>query len=202
MKLKGRSILMTAYAHFTLEERTAIEVQLNQKVSVIRIAKLLGKSRSAVSREIIRNSVAVDSFGRHGERNRCSNRDSCAHHDLCPGMSHLCRKKQCRYCHKQNCNACCPDYQEAHCRSLVFLSHVCNGCDRRSSCSLRKRCYIAAEAQKAADQKLTDCRAGMNFTEDDICEIDRILSPLIKERGQSIHHIFVSHPEIMQCHRA
>lgn len=188
---------MVTYRHFTLEERTTIEEGLNQRESIISIAEHLGKSHSAVSREIIRNAVPVDTFGCHGERNRCCKKTDCTKQGLCPGMAYLCRKKLCNNCHKQNCNFACLDYEEEHCSLLSMASHVCNGCAKKPRCGLLKRGYSARAAQKKADLKLFESRRGMNFTEDEIREIDTVLSPLIKENGLSIHHIFVSHPELM-----
>lgn len=79
--------------------------------------------------------------------------------------------------------------------------YVCNGCDERLRCVLRKFIYSAHAAQGEYRDVLVEARQGFNLTEKEITDIDRIVSPLLKQ-GQSIHHIWVHHAqELSVCER-
>ena len=44
-------------------------------------------------------------------------------------------------------------------------------------------------------EKLRIARYGINQTKEEIYELDRLITPLIKEKHQSIGHIYANHPD-------
>lgn len=89
------------------------------------------------------------------------------------------------------CNAFCKDFQKETCSSLSRPPYVCNGCSRRCSCSLEKRFYYAQDAQKEYRLVLSESRSGISLSEDEVMHLDRIVTPLVRQK-QSPHHICVT----------
>ena len=191
---------MAAYKRLDTGKRIRIQTMLEQHESFKRIAAELGVHPSTISREVQNGSVEHN-VGGLGSNNRCTMRRTCDKHDLCPGQSYLCRKKKCSTCHKVNCNNICHEYKEYHCPNLDKPPYVCNGCEKRKSCAFRKQMYFADRADSLSIKLRSESRSGMNLTEDEVRELDGIISPRIK-MGQSIHHIFAtSQDELYICER-
>lgn len=186
---------MAAYKRLDLNKRIRIQSLLESRNSLCSIAKDLAVSVSTVSREIHKYRIEHDVYGRCG-KNRCSNFSSCTKNNLCPGMAILCRNKRCASCRKQNCNQACKDYQEYHCPYLEKPPYVCNGCPKIRSCTYRKKLYLADKADSMSAAIRSECRQGMNLTEDELHEIDQLLSERLL-LGQSLHHIFCSSPDVI-----
>ena len=86
------------------------------------------------------------------------------------------------------CNAFCKDFEKKTCRRLLKPPYVCNGCGKRSVCSLEKRLYIADFAHREYRDILSESRTGLSYSEDEIRYLDEFISPLIRQ-NQSPHHI-------------
>ncbi len=186
--------MATNYIRFTLSDRIAIQNALDNKFSFKTIASQLNRHPSSIQREVRRNSIELNTFSYNNGRNRCIHRSDCNKHDLCPGMSVRCKKKKCATCRKLLCNSSCPDYVEIHCQLLDKPPYVCNGCDKKPSCNLRKRIYNAQKANEHADTLKSESRSGISMSEEEIREFNERITPLIK-KGQSIHHIMVNNPD-------
>lgn len=184
--------------HMSKEDRTAIEEGLRQREPLAQIAKRIGKDRSTVSREIRSHRIVLDT-GAYGRiTNRCIRRTECSIYGLCEECKHK-GQRLCTSC--SLCNAVCPDYREEHCEKLMVPPYVCNGCEDRPRCVLRKFIYNAASAYGEYRDVLIEARQGFNLTEKEVAGIDQIVSPLLKQ-GQSIHHIWVHHAqELPVCER-
>lgn len=76
------------------------------------------------------------------------------------------------------------------CRRLLKPPYVCNGCGKRSVCSLEKRLYNADFAHREYRDILSESRTGLSYSEDEIRYLDEFISPLIRQ-NQSPHHICV-----------
>ena len=55
--------------------------------------------------------------------------------------------------------------------------------------------YYADQADKKAREIRKESRSGLTLTEDEVKEIDTLLSDRLK-MGQSVHHIFVDEPDV------
>ncbi len=192
---------MKAHKKLTLNDRVFIQTNIESNISFTSIAKQLNMSVSTISREVKNHIIIKDTHGYGGSRNRCINRMSCDKKSLCRGSNVTCAKKMCRLCRKVLCNTVCNDYVEDTCELLSKPPYVCNACNTRQRCPLKKKYYIALEANNKANTLRKESRSGLNLTEEELKEIDGLLSDRIK-LGQSIHHIFsTSKDEMPICER-
>ena len=179
---------MAAYKRLNTSQRVRIETLLNERKPLRQIALDLGVQPSTVSREI-RTYRSEHNIKAQGYSNRCTKRKECQKHDVCPGMSYKCRNKTCAHCMKCSCNNYCKEFGEYHCPKLNKAPYVCNGCPQYKRCAYLKMMYWANKADAKATALRSECRKGMNITEDEIHELDELISPRIR-KGQSLHHIF------------
>jgi len=93
----------------------------------------------------------------------------------------------------------CPDFREEVCAKLSAAPYVCNGCKEEPRCVLRKRYYLRRPAHQNYRDLLVRPREGANITEDELCALDALVSPLIRQ-GQSVHHILTPHPDRFDLH--
>ncbi len=186
---------MAKNKHLTDSDRIQIEHELRQGLSIKKIAAKIGKHHSTVAREICSRSVASDkgAFGRI--TNRCVSRRSCEKIQLCADKPDCIRR--CSTC--RMCNSLCKEFKEENCSKLESPPYVCNGCDEASRCVLRKRYYLHHLAHKSYRNLLVMTREGANITEDELCALDALVSPLIRQ-GQSVHHILTNHPDRFDLH--
>ena len=88
----------------------------------------------------------------------------------------------------------CRDFEKETCRRLLKPPYVCNGCGKRSVCSLEKRVYNADFAHREYRDILSEPRTGLSYSEDEIRYLDAFISPLIRQ-NQSPHHICVNNAD-------
>lgn len=173
--------------HLTYDDRLAIQAGLQRGDKVAQIAKQIGKDRSTVGREIkAHRRLVASSAG-----NSCVHRESCTRIPSCRAKCHR-GKRQCQ----SACGGChegCADYQEQFCPDYEKSPFVCNGCERRMRCRLRRMLYDAKHAQECYETTLSQTRRGISLTESELNQIDGIISPMIKQ-GHSI-------PVICERHR-
>ena len=62
-----------------------------------------------------------------------------------------------------------------------------------------RRFYSSKYAHDEYRSVLVDCRAGINQTPESIKSMNDLLVPLIKEKHQSIGHIYATHAEELGC---
>ena len=190
MQSMREAIVMSKNKHMTDHERLQIEFWLKEGMSIKGIARELGRSTSTVSREIRARSVPSDKSGYGRIPNRCIFRKGCVKCQLCEDKPDCTR--QCRLC--KLCNSVCADYEEEVCLLLYEPPYVCNGCIEERDCTLRKSYYIHKKAHEAYRELLVESRIGANITEDELIELDNLVSPLLR-RGQSVHHIAANNPD-------
>lgn len=168
--------------HLTLQDREYIQKSLEAGSSIRSISMSLNKSLSTISREI-RSRRIVDNSSAYGRvKNRCVNRYNCTERQLCldkPDCTTLCRS--CKHC-----NSVCAHFTEEHCTKLDSAPYVCNGCDNKRSCTLKKFIYSASKADSAYRTTLSEARSGFNLTDSELNYIDGICSPLLKKGSQFI----------------
>ncbi len=175
--------------HLTLNERIIIETMLNQKASFKEIADSTGKNPTSISREVRSHLIFRRVGGMHLNYNACIHRFNCSKNHICTTCHSERKYTLCRRC--SMCNTFCNDFEVSHCNRLEKPPYVCNGCGKRSTCSLEKRFYKAHEAHSEYKQVLTESRSGISLSESEILYLDEVVTPLIKQQ-QSPHHICVT----------
>lgn len=78
------------------------------------------------------------------------------------------------------------------CKRLTRAPFVCNGCSNKQYCRKLKYIYSSINAYNDYKYTLSDSRIGFNLSKDELFSLDKLLSPLIKNR-QSISHIYSTH---------
>ena len=175
--------------HLTLDNRITIESMLNTQSSFREIAAALNKDPSTISKEIRSHLVFRHVGAMHTPYNSCALRFQCKKSHICT-VCHAVRKYSlCKRCNM--CNGFCKDFQKEICSRFIKPPYVCNGCKKRSSCSLEKRFYFASEAHKEYRDILSEARSGISLSEAEIQRLDEIVTPLIHKK-QSPHHICVT----------
>ena len=181
--------------HLTLENRIYIENELNKGTSFRDIAKFLCKDPTTISKEVKAHRLS-DWYHKgtfYNAKNFCIHRYHCKKTNAC-GKIVLCGVK-CTSC--PTCNQNCRDFEKERCSRLDKAPYVCNGCPKKiNHCTIaHKYTYNARFSDRKYREKLSDSRAGINLTRQELRKKDRIISPLI-EQGQSPYQIVTNHPEL------
>ncbi len=179
---------MSKQKHLTIEERTVIEIELGKRSSFKSIALLIGKDCTTVSKEI-RNHRVSEKTGAYGKSfNDCLNAvtHSCSTKHICERCTY--HNRPCWACGK--CSETCIAYVKYSCPKLNKPPYVCNGCPDRTKCCLEKFFYRAAKSQKEYDFFKSESRSGFAVSEEELKQLDEVISPLIK-KGQSLRHISI-----------
>ncbi len=191
---------MNSGKHLTLQDRQNIELMLNARKSFSEIAQLIGKNKSTISREVRAHTVSVRTGGQGVNYNNCKNRMGCKKSQICG----LCNSpKKYKLCHRCNlCNSRCSDFEKDICVRHSKPPYVCNGCGKRSFCTLEKKFYISSTAYQEYRNLLSQSRTGTSYSEEELLRLDNLISPLIQQ-GQSPHHVFINNKDsIMTSERS
>ena len=177
---------MSENLHLTLDEREYIEHELINNTSFTEIAKYLGKDKTTIFKEVKKHRIRKECQSIHIGFNKCARRYNCHRKNIC---STRC-KKECKQC--KDCNSVCPDFEDGICFRLKHAPYVCNGCSNRFNCRSTKYYYRALPSFNKYKNVLSESRQGINMTELELSNLDKLISPLIK-KGQSISHIYQTH---------
>lgn len=82
------------------------------------------------------------------------------------------------------------------CEKLDKSPYVCNSCKSRRGCNKERWTYYAREAQKSYDELKQESRKGLNLSYEEIEEINKTITPLVK-KGQTTNHLYINHPDIL-----
>ena len=129
--------------HLTKDDRITIENNLNNNVPLKQIGRNLNKHCSSISREI-KNHYIIKNTGSVG---RAFN--NCLFRRTCPDRGKNCNIKN------------CPEFQEEISPLLNKSPYVCNGCKKRTQCTLSKRFYDSIYAQEEYEDSLKESRSGV-----------------------------------------
>lgn len=176
----------------SLSDRNIIEQSLNENLFLKDIALKIDKDPTTISKEIRKHRIKKDNNSFNGG-NQCSKKSYCEKKDIC---NINCRKK-CSNC--SLCNSKCSDFSPIICKRLSRFPYTCNGCSKKCSCRLEKFYYRALASFNSYKTTLSESRQGISLSEDELCKLDNIVSPLIKQ-GQSISHIHST--QELPCTRA
>ena len=181
--------------HMTLDDRVAIETNLNESKSFRAIGLAIGKDPTTISKEIKKHRIIKEHSPFNTSSNKCFYSKTCKKKNVCNSQSDICKKKLCKNCFR--CNSNCPDFKlvSYHCSKLDKAPFVCNGCEKKIHCRLDKYYYRASLAHKDYKTVLVESRTGINITPEDLAELDALVTPLILN-GHSPYMILNNHPEI------
>ena len=159
--------------HLSLDERFDIENSLCKRLSFKEIGRNIDKNCTTISREI-KNHYIVKNTGAIGRQfNNCIFRNNCPN--------------------RKNCNLCnCSEFKEEKCILLDKPPYVCNGCKLKNQCTLTKHFYDAIYANNEYISTLSEIRSGVMIYQEEIDNLNQILTPLICEQNQSIHQALLN----------
>lgn len=177
---------MSENLHLTLDERNFIEQELAKNTTFSDIAKYLGKDITTISKEVKKHRIRKEGQAIHIGFNHCARRYNCRRKNIC-NFNCL---KNCKNC--IHCNKVCPDFEDGICLRLKRAPYTCNGCKDKYGCKLTKYYYRALPSFNKYKSVLSESRQGINMTELELANLDRLISPLVK-KGQSISHIYQTH---------
>ena len=176
--MKGRFIIMKQ-KHLTLEEREYIEDMLKDNFNFTQIGEKIGKHRTTISKEILNHRFKKESVQYNSYFANCIHSDTCENHGY------------------KSCNKSCKNFVEKECPILKVSPYVCNGCNKKSHCRFSKYYYRAKDANREYESFRSESRVGVRISQEEIYEINTIITPLIKEKKQSINHVFINHPDLL-----
>ena len=180
--------IRTAYKQMTLDQRIRLQQKLETGSSFAEIARALGVAPATVSREIRRHIVFERRAKPNVNYNNCKNRFGCQRTQICEPCNSPKKYKLCRRC--SFCNQACSQYEPDHCFRHTRPPYVCNGCGKIMECSLEQRFYRAEKADSEYRKTLSETRSGLSLSAEELKQVDKIVSPLIKQH-QSPHHICI-----------
>lgn len=184
------------FRHFSFDERCDIQRLLNDGESMSSIARHLSRSVSSVTREIKRNRRDDGYRSTPTSIVRlCANLRTCEVKGLC----RMCSTRRCANCRKVRCINICPHFIANVCKRNDSAPFVCNGCASTAGCRLHRFRYDARLAQRLADSRLADSRTGIDTTSERFEAMFQTVRPLIKDKGQSIAHIWAAHKAEFCC---
>lgn len=169
---------MKKQAQLKLIDRTKLQAYLEEEIPVKVICKRLDVSKQTIYREIHRNSIYKNPDVPF--RVKCVNDPRTCIHLL----------------DKNKCSKECKHFIQQQCKKVVRFPFICNKCPKRGGCAFPRRYYYADKAQAKYEKQLSESRKGIKISQDDFEQINDIISPLIKEKGQSLNHILTTHTEI------
>lgn len=176
--MKGMDFIMKQ-KHLTLEEREIIEEMLKNNFSLTQIGSKVGKHRTTISKEILNHRFRKDSVQYN------SYFANCIHSEICENNGY------------KGCNKSCKNFAEKECLFLLKSPYVCNGCSKKSHCRFSKYYYRAKDANNEYESFKSESRIGVRISQEEIYEINSIITPLIKDQNQSINHVFINHPDLL-----
>ncbi len=175
--------------HLTLDDRIVIENSLKERKSFKEIGRSLNKDCTTISKEVRKHREELKKGAWGNAFNACLHRVFCDEMRVCGKEGCHKRCKNCPYC-----NSYCSDFEEEKCQQLNKPPYVCNGCKKRTRCTLVKQVYVATSAHEKYQTVLSESRSGINITEEELQQLRNIIVPLIKQ-GQSFHHISVNNAD-------
>ena len=153
--------------HLSYSDRLAIENMLDEGHTIKEIGIDIKRDSSVIVREINKHNSLVFP-GTYNKQHPCLKYHSCNVKDF-------------------NCFKTCKNAEFKPCPKLSVSPHVCNNCDTRIHCRYVKKYYKAREAHDEYKLKVSECRLGLHYNEQEIMILKERLCPLII-RSKSVYH--------------
>lgn len=83
----------------------------------------------------------------------------------------------------------CPDTDKA--------PYVCNHCDKKTRCKKQQYRYEASVANNEYKKVLSETRAVVKVTKEQVAAVNEIISPLMVHNHHSVNHVYAEHPEVL-----
>ena len=185
--------------HLTYDQRVEIEKGLTNNKTFAEIARTIGKDPSTISKEVRLHSKTKERPDAGYTNPPCIHRKNCEIVCLCDEQCGI----KCKICRRPDfrCIDVCPGYETAECEKLKKPPYVCNGCGKKVNCLMPRKFYSSKYAHDEYRSVLVDCRTGINQTPESIQAMNDILVPLIRDKHQSIGHVYATHAEELGCSR-
>lgn len=78
---------------------------------------------------------------------------------------------------------------------------MCNDCKSRSGCRKERYTYYVKKANDSYKELIKSCRQGINITEEEIYNTNRVLTPIIR-KGLTVNHLYINHSDILDFSKA
>ena len=88
------------------------------------------------------------------------------------------------------------------CTRVTSAPWICNGCKKISACKKRKYKYNPKYAQQTYERTLHDSRQKIRTGSIGLSHIDHIITPLIRDKGQSLAHVYATHADELGISRS
>ncbi len=173
-----------------LNDRETIQISIVNKQPIKRIAKLLKRHASTIANEIKKHRVFIN--GSYYAGNDCKYAKGCE-------VRNVCGDEECAmYCFAcpKDCHNFCPEYDTKKCLEYLKPPYVCNACPERRNCVDDRYFYDARVANREALEKRSESRKGIHLTNEELSNLNSLLSVNIR-KGQPISHIFAVHEDEM-----
>ena len=170
---------MKKKTRITIDDRINLQAALFKGISLRDVCRLIKKDRTTIFREL---------------------------HNFCylkvgtKSCSHCTKIKYCRE-HKITMprgSKECPQYVGLKCYKLKHYPYVCNGCNIGGSCHNDKYYYDCSKAEAMSLANRVGTRKRRLVTKENLLIINSIITPLIKDKGQSLHHAYVSNVKLQK----
>lgn len=153
--------------HYSYSDRLAIETMLNEGRSIKDIERDIKRSSCNIIKEINKHITFV-------YPGTYDNQHPCLKYHSCNVKSHDCFKM-------------CKNIEFKVCPKLISSPHVCNACTTKGGCRHVKKYYKAREAHDEYKLKVSECRLGLHYTDEELIILNERLCPLII-RSKSVYH--------------
>ncbi len=183
-------------SHLSKENREVIEAGIRNHVSARTIAKRISVSPSTVTREVRTHRTIREKKLSYKEKAslRCVNYSSCQASGSACGVCST-KLTSCKKCWTRRCIDTCKDYKPKMCSITKSWPYVCpEHCSKRAWCNYPKCHYDAGDAYESYRLILSESRAGICCTQEEIDAMNEIVVPLSK-KGQSFEAIWAEHSE-------
>ncbi len=157
--------------HYSYSDRLAIENMLNDGHTIKEIEKDIKRDSSNIIREINKHIT----FVYPGVYN---NQHPCLKAKTCNVRSFECYKN-------------CKNIEIKLCSKLVKSPHVCNGCTTKNGCRFVKKYYKAREAHDEYKLRVSECRIGLHYSDQEQIILNERLCPLII-KSKSVYHAIIA----------
>ena len=191
--------------HLTLSDRTYIEQELLQGSTFKSIAISLQKDPTTIAKEVKKHRLVAKITPSGGHCRECKHWETCDIHGNDSAISDCPRTRWCnslcRRCWREHPQRYCVLFSSFSCKTINHAPYVCNACPKEKSCHSTHFLYQAKHAQMEYEKTLVKSREGINMTQEELQELNELISPLVL-KGQPLSHIFAVHAdEIPVCRR-
>ena len=167
---------MKKKTRLTIDDRINLQAAIAKGSSLNEVCKQLKKNRTTIYRELTKYFYI-----------KACHR-TCAH---CSKLK-ICRENGVVMRYMKECR----DFEPIRCSRLRSFPYVCNTCHLKASCYNDKRYYDCTKAEVMSLKNRVTTRKRKLLSQDQISCINQIVTPLIRDRGQSLHHVYVTNPRL------